>query len=135
MPYDDLIQCTTLPTFSTLPYSLRVARNEVDLVVAIILKVFAARLSLFEKVKHCLEDYCGYPWPELEGKKDLDWLSKRKFVIVCHEKVVRIPLEGDEILWVHSERTQGVVKTLMNTKAGKSDKEYKILALSWSLSQ
>ncbi|GKB91095.1 hypothetical protein Tco_0963367 [Tanacetum coccineum] len=36
------------------------------------------------------------------GKLDvivgMDWLSKRKFVIVCHEKVVRIPLEGDEIL-------------------------------------
>ncbi|GJU48409.1 putative reverse transcriptase domain-containing protein [Tanacetum coccineum] len=46
----------------------------------------------------------------------IDWLSKRKFVIVCHEKVVRIPLEGDEILRVHGERTQGVVKTLMNTK-------------------
>ncbi|GJZ21906.1 putative reverse transcriptase domain-containing protein [Tanacetum coccineum] len=46
----------------------------------------------------------------------MDWLSKRKFVIVCYEKVVRIPLEGDEILRVHGERTQGVVKTLMNTK-------------------
>ncbi|GJY54420.1 putative reverse transcriptase domain-containing protein [Tanacetum coccineum] len=45
----------------------------------------------------------------------MDWLYKRKFVIVCHEKVVRIPLEGDEILRVHGERTQGVVKTLMNT--------------------
>ncbi|GJR25311.1 putative reverse transcriptase domain-containing protein [Tanacetum coccineum] len=46
----------------------------------------------------------------------MDWLSKRKFVIVCHEKVVRIPLEGDEILQVLGERTQGVMKTLMNTK-------------------
>ncbi|GJY87107.1 putative reverse transcriptase domain-containing protein [Tanacetum coccineum] len=46
----------------------------------------------------------------------MDRLSKRKFVIVCHEKVVRIPLEGDEMLRVHGERTQGVVKTLMNTK-------------------
>ncbi|GKD28771.1 hypothetical protein Tco_1239549, partial [Tanacetum coccineum] len=46
----------------------------------------------------------------------MDRLSKRKFRIVCHEKVVRIPLEGDEILRVHGERTQGVVKTLMNTK-------------------
>nr|GEU32141.1 hypothetical protein [Tanacetum cinerariifolium] len=46
----------------------------------------------------------------------MHWLSKRKFVIVCHEKVVRIPLEGDEILQVHGERTQGVVKSLMNTK-------------------
>ncbi|GJU64522.1 putative ribonuclease H-like domain-containing protein [Tanacetum coccineum] len=42
--------------------------------------------------------------------------SERKFVMVCHEKVVRIPLEGDEILWVHGERTQGIVKTLMSTK-------------------
>ncbi|GKA24183.1 putative reverse transcriptase domain-containing protein, partial [Tanacetum coccineum] len=46
----------------------------------------------------------------------MNWLSKRKFVIVCYENVVRIPLEGDEILRVHGERTQGVVKTLMNTK-------------------
>ncbi|GJX07484.1 ribonuclease H-like domain-containing protein [Tanacetum coccineum] len=46
----------------------------------------------------------------------MDRLSKRKFGIVCHGKVVRIPLEGDEILQVHGERTQGVMKTLMNTK-------------------
>ncbi|GJV88896.1 hypothetical protein Tco_1532834 [Tanacetum coccineum] len=50
----------------------------------------------------------------------IDRLSKRKFGIVCHGKVVRIPLEGDEILRVHGERTQGVVKTLMNTKVGES---------------
>ncbi|GJX14699.1 putative reverse transcriptase domain-containing protein, partial [Tanacetum coccineum] len=43
-------------------------------------------------------------------------LSKRKFMIVCPEKVIRIPLEGDEMLRVHGERTQRVVKTLMNTK-------------------
>ncbi|GJR05471.1 hypothetical protein Tco_0528455, partial [Tanacetum coccineum] len=30
-------------------------------------------------------------------------LSKRKFGIVCHGKVVRIPLEGDDILRVHGE--------------------------------
>ncbi|GJR76046.1 hypothetical protein Tco_0088411 [Tanacetum coccineum] len=45
-----------------------------------------------------------------------DWLSKRKFVIVCYEKVVRIPLEGDEILRVHGERTLGAAKALMNAK-------------------
>nr|GEZ36811.1 putative reverse transcriptase domain-containing protein [Tanacetum cinerariifolium] len=50
----------------------------------------------------------------------MDWFTKRKFVIVCHEKVVRIPLEGDEILRVHGEHTQGVVKTLRNTKVGES---------------
>ncbi|GJW04168.1 putative reverse transcriptase domain-containing protein [Tanacetum coccineum] len=30
----------------------------------------------------------------------MDWLSKRKFVIVCHEKVVRIPLEGAPVLFM-----------------------------------
>ncbi|GJU34247.1 hypothetical protein Tco_1182601 [Tanacetum coccineum] len=50
----------------------------------------------------------------------MDRLSKRKFMIVCHENVVRIPLEGDEILRVHGKRTQGVVKTLMNTKLGSA---------------
>ncbi|GJW81468.1 hypothetical protein Tco_0145443 [Tanacetum coccineum] len=49
----------------------------------------------------------------------MGWLSKRKFMIVCHEKVIRIPLEGEEIPRVHGERTQGVVKTLMNTKVGR----------------
>ncbi|GJV29481.1 hypothetical protein Tco_1385929 [Tanacetum coccineum] len=34
----------------------------------------------------------------------MDWLSKRKFVIICHEKVVRrIPLKGDEILQTKEE--------------------------------
>ncbi|GJW31921.1 hypothetical protein Tco_0051953 [Tanacetum coccineum] len=69
-----------------------------------------------------------YPWSSLiplgRGNFDvivgMDWLSKRKFVIICHEKVVRIPLEGDEILRVHGEHTQGAVKTLMNTKVGES---------------
>ncbi|GJY74112.1 hypothetical protein Tco_0478543 [Tanacetum coccineum] len=46
----------------------------------------------------------------------MDQLSKRKFAKVCHEKVVRIPLEGDEILRVHGERNQGVMKTLKNAK-------------------
>ncbi|GKC38910.1 hypothetical protein Tco_1051294 [Tanacetum coccineum] len=53
------------------------------------------------------------------SSSSLHLLSKRKFVIVCHEKVVRIPLEGDEILRVHGERTQGVMNTLMNRKVEK----------------
>ncbi|GKG35409.1 hypothetical protein Tco_0440563, partial [Tanacetum coccineum] len=43
-------------------------------------------------------------------------LSKRKFVLVCYEKVVRLPLEGGEILRVHGERTLGAAKALMNAK-------------------
>ncbi|GJR37831.1 putative reverse transcriptase domain-containing protein [Tanacetum coccineum] len=33
----------------------------------------------------------------------MDWLSKNKVEIVCHEKVVRIPMEGGEILRVQEE--------------------------------
>ncbi|GJR52916.1 putative reverse transcriptase domain-containing protein [Tanacetum coccineum] len=50
----------------------------------------------------------------------IDWLSKRKFVIIYYEKVVRIPLEGDEIFRVHRECTLGVAKTLLNTKVAYS---------------
>nr|GEV97884.1 putative reverse transcriptase domain-containing protein [Tanacetum cinerariifolium] len=46
----------------------------------------------------------------------MDWLSKNKARIVCHEKVVEIPLEGDGILRVQEECTIGFAKALMNTK-------------------
>ncbi|GJY41586.1 hypothetical protein Tco_0428856 [Tanacetum coccineum] len=67
---------------------------------------------------------CCNPWSSLislsRGSFDvivgIDWLSKRKFVIVCHEKVVEIPLEGSRKLRVKGERTLGVAKALMNAK-------------------
>ncbi|GKD44473.1 hypothetical protein Tco_1269118 [Tanacetum coccineum] len=46
----------------------------------------------------------------------MDWLSQNKAVIVCHDKVVKIPLIGGEILRVQGERTLGVAKALMNAK-------------------
>ncbi|GJY44221.1 putative nucleotidyltransferase, ribonuclease H [Tanacetum coccineum] len=45
-----------------------------------------------------------------------DWLSQNKVVIVCHEKVVEILLEGSGILRVQGERILGVAKALMNAK-------------------
>ncbi|GJZ31322.1 putative nucleotidyltransferase, ribonuclease H [Tanacetum coccineum] len=47
----------------------------------------------------------------------MDCLSKNKAEIVCHEKVVRIPLKNGEVLRVQGERTLGGTKTLMSTKA------------------
>ncbi|GKC48977.1 putative reverse transcriptase domain-containing protein [Tanacetum coccineum] len=44
----------------------------------------------------------------------MDWLSEHKAEIVCHEKVVRIPLESGEILYVQGERTPGIAKALSN---------------------
>ncbi|GJV35261.1 putative reverse transcriptase domain-containing protein [Tanacetum coccineum] len=46
----------------------------------------------------------------------MDWLSKNKAVIVCHEKVVEIPIEEGGILRVHGERIWKAAKALMNTK-------------------
>ncbi|GJV77943.1 putative reverse transcriptase domain-containing protein [Tanacetum coccineum] len=51
----------------------------------------------------------------------MDWLSKNKAEIVCHEKVVRIPLESGEILRVQGEHTLGGTKTLMSTKADEPE--------------
>ncbi|GKA87700.1 putative reverse transcriptase domain-containing protein [Tanacetum coccineum] len=51
----------------------------------------------------------------------MDWLSKNKAEIVCHEKVVRILLEGGEILRVQGEHTLGGTKTLMSTKADEPE--------------
>ncbi|GJR63848.1 putative reverse transcriptase domain-containing protein [Tanacetum coccineum] len=49
----------------------------------------------------------------------MDWLSRNKAVIVCHEKVVEIPLESGEALRVHGERALGLDKTLMNANVGE----------------
>ncbi|GJT72884.1 putative reverse transcriptase domain-containing protein [Tanacetum coccineum] len=46
----------------------------------------------------------------------MDWLSHNKAVIVCHEKVVEIPLVGGEILRVHGERVKESTKALKNAK-------------------
>ncbi|GJU98102.1 putative reverse transcriptase domain-containing protein [Tanacetum coccineum] len=46
----------------------------------------------------------------------MDWLSKNEVVIVCHEKVVEIPIKEGGILQVHGEHTLGAAKALMNAK-------------------
>nr|GEX26394.1 retrotransposon protein, putative, Ty3-gypsy subclass [Tanacetum cinerariifolium] len=51
----------------------------------------------------------------------MDWLSKNNVKIVCHEKVVRIPLESGEVLRVQWEWTLGGTKTLMSTKADEPE--------------
>nr|GEX94509.1 putative reverse transcriptase domain-containing protein [Tanacetum cinerariifolium] len=46
----------------------------------------------------------------------MDWLSNQKDVIVCHEKIVRIPVKGGKVLCVQGERNVGKTKTLISTK-------------------
>ncbi|GKE25350.1 putative reverse transcriptase domain-containing protein [Tanacetum coccineum] len=49
----------------------------------------------------------------------MDWLSNQKAVIVCHEKIVRIPVEEGKVLCVQGERNVRKTKTLMCTKANE----------------
>ncbi|GJY53858.1 putative reverse transcriptase domain-containing protein [Tanacetum coccineum] len=46
----------------------------------------------------------------------MDWLSKNKAVIACHEKVVEIPIKEGGILQVHGEHIWKASKALMNAK-------------------
>nr|GEU58198.1 reverse transcriptase domain-containing protein [Tanacetum cinerariifolium] len=47
----------------------------------------------------------------------MDWLSYHRAVIVCYEKIVRIPLPNGEILEIHSERPEKDLKSLLCIKA------------------
>ncbi|GJT24858.1 putative reverse transcriptase domain-containing protein [Tanacetum coccineum] len=40
----------------------------------------------------------------------MDWLSQHKAVIICHEKVVEIPVEDGRIIRVRGERAVGIAK-------------------------
>nr|GEX79576.1 putative reverse transcriptase domain-containing protein [Tanacetum cinerariifolium] len=53
-----------------------------------------------------------------------DWLFKNKAEIVCHEKVVKIPIEGGEILQVQREHTLGGTKTLMSMREDEPKLRY-----------
>ncbi|GJZ97249.1 hypothetical protein Tco_0669702 [Tanacetum coccineum] len=51
-----------------------------------------------------------------DGIVGMDWLSRHRAKIVCHEKVVRIPLPHGEMLRVLGERPEEKVKRLMSVK-------------------
>ncbi|GJT33411.1 putative reverse transcriptase domain-containing protein, partial [Tanacetum coccineum] len=53
----------------------------------------------------------------------MDWLSNHKAKIICHEKVVRIPLLDGKVLRVLGERPKEKARLLMSAKA--SDKKQK----------
>ncbi|GJS11775.1 putative reverse transcriptase domain-containing protein [Tanacetum coccineum] len=57
----------------------------------------------------------------------VDWLSNHKAKIVCHEKVVRIPLLDCKVLKVLRERPEEKARLLMSTKA--RDKEQKEIVM------
>ncbi|GJU37877.1 putative reverse transcriptase domain-containing protein [Tanacetum coccineum] len=57
---------------------------------------------------------------EIEG---MDWLSNYKAEIICHEKVVRIPLPDGKVLRVLGERPEEKARLLMSAKANERKQE------------
>ncbi|GJU38362.1 putative reverse transcriptase domain-containing protein [Tanacetum coccineum] len=53
----------------------------------------------------------------------MDWLSNYKAKIICHEKVVRIPLPDGKVLRVLGERLEEKARLLMSSKASDKKQE------------
>ncbi|GKC47974.1 putative reverse transcriptase domain-containing protein [Tanacetum coccineum] len=53
----------------------------------------------------------------------MDWLSNYKAEIICHEKVVRIPLPDGKVLRVVGERPKEKARLLMSAKASNKKQE------------
>ncbi|GKA93418.1 putative reverse transcriptase domain-containing protein, partial [Tanacetum coccineum] len=53
----------------------------------------------------------------------MDWLSNHKAEIICHEKVVRIPLQDGKVLRVLGEKPKEKAIILMNAKASDKSQE------------
>ncbi|GJX04573.1 putative reverse transcriptase domain-containing protein [Tanacetum coccineum] len=53
----------------------------------------------------------------------MDWLSNYKAEIICHEKVVRIPLPDGKVLRVLGERPEEKARFLIGAKAGDKKQE------------
>ncbi|KAJ0852345.1 putative nucleotidyltransferase, Ribonuclease H [Helianthus annuus] len=49
----------------------------------------------------------------------MDWLSKNKAEVICHEKIIRIPLANDETLIVHGEKRDAPLRIISCMKAQK----------------
>ncbi|GJV32124.1 putative reverse transcriptase domain-containing protein [Tanacetum coccineum] len=49
----------------------------------------------------------------------MDWLSNQKAVIVCHKKIVRIPIEEGRVLCIQGERNVGKTKTITATTTSR----------------
>ncbi|GJT72903.1 putative reverse transcriptase domain-containing protein [Tanacetum coccineum] len=64
---------------------------------------------------------------EIEVASDMDWLSNHKAEIICHEKVVRIPLLDDKVLRVLGERPEEKARHLMSVKAKEQKQEEMVM--------
>ncbi|GJT23074.1 putative reverse transcriptase domain-containing protein [Tanacetum coccineum] len=89
-------------------------------------------LEIDKVIKGCKLEIEGYVFdidliPFGHGSFDviisMDWLSNHKAKIICHEKVVRIPLLDGKVLSVLGERPKEKARLLMSAKASDKKQE------------
>nr|GEU56900.1 hypothetical protein [Tanacetum cinerariifolium] len=95
------------------------------------IKIVSGKLVEIDKViKGCRLEIEGHVFdidliPFEHGSFDviigMDWLSNHKAEIICHEKVVRIPLLDGKVLKVLGERPKEKVRLLMSAKASNKN--------------
>ncbi|GJU98085.1 putative reverse transcriptase domain-containing protein, partial [Tanacetum coccineum] len=61
----------------------------------------------------------------------MDWLSNYKSKIICHEKVVRIPLPDGKVLRVVGERPEEKTRLLMSAKASNEKQEEVVVVIDF----
>nr|GFB51968.1 hypothetical protein [Tanacetum cinerariifolium] len=62
----------------------------------------------------------------------MDWLSNHKAKIICHEKVVRIPLQDGKVLRVIGETPKEKMRHLMSAKAKEQKQEEIVVVKDFS---
>ncbi|GKE45046.1 putative reverse transcriptase domain-containing protein, partial [Tanacetum coccineum] len=97
------------------------------------IKIASEQLVEIDKViKGCKLEIDGHVFdidliPFVHGSFDviigMDWLSNYKAEIICHEKVVRIPLPDGKVLRVVRERPDEKARLLMSAKASDKKQE------------
>nr|GEU53667.1 putative reverse transcriptase domain-containing protein [Tanacetum cinerariifolium] len=97
------------------------------------IEIASGQLVEIDKViRGCKLDIEGYVFdinliPFRSGSFDviirMDWLSDHKAEIICHEKVVRIPLLDGNVLRVLGEKPEEKMRQLMSTKATEKKQE------------
>ncbi|GJR44196.1 putative reverse transcriptase domain-containing protein [Tanacetum coccineum] len=97
------------------------------------IEIASGKLVEIDKViKGCKLEIEGYVFdidliPSRHGSFDviigMDWLSNYRAKIICHEKVVRIPLPDGKVLRVVGERPEEKARLLMSDKASDKKQE------------
>ncbi|GKB42791.1 putative reverse transcriptase domain-containing protein, partial [Tanacetum coccineum] len=64
---------------------------------------------------------------QVHGNNGMDWLSNHKAEIICHKKVVRIPLLDGKVLRVLGERPEKKARHLMSAKAKEQKQEEMVM--------